>query len=124
MKGGGFYEDLPKQCPPSDATSPTKGQQFYRLAAKNPPVQADFDSHNKRGVACRPGSDPCLMCACSLFETVEQAKRFLRRRGSIIVKVVLDPKAGKIKKTFSEGHFSWWISAGFDPCAHSGIVST
>jgi hypothetical protein len=124
---GGFYEDLPDQCPPSDAISPTDGQEFYRLAFNDPPTREDFDSQTKKGLSGAkrqyPGVDPCLLCACSLWETVAQAKG-ARKRGSNspIVCVVLDSTAGKIKKTFSRGHFSWWISGDFDPCAHSHIV--
>jgi hypothetical protein len=120
---GGFYEDLPDQCPPSDASSPTDGQEFYRLVSSNSPVPSDFDSHTKKGLAGKfSGVDPCELCSCSLWESIERARGVRRRKASGIVKIVLDSTAGKIKPTRSPGHFSWWISADFDPCQHSHIV--
>ena len=113
-----WYEQLPPLCPPTDA-SPCNGR-FYRIAKGNPANDSDFFSQRKLQpdkVFVGPGVDECIAHAISLFADENDVARRLKLpkfRHANIAEVILQPKDGVMKKTFSDSHFSWWRSNDFD----------
>ena len=113
-----WYEQLPPQCPPSDAV-PCEGT-YYRIAKGNPATDSDFFSQRK----LQPdktfvglGIDECISRALSLFSDINDAVRRLKLpkfRNANVAEVDLQPKDGVIKKTFSGTHHSWWRSTDFN----------
>ena len=63
------------------------------------------------------GVDECIARSISLFSEVNDATRRLKLpkfRSANVVEVVLQPKDGVMKKTFSDSHYSWWRSTDFE----------
>lgn len=113
-----WAEDLPDNCPPDDAFKPENGE-FYRLVASFPPSEEDFCSHRKLYPHKKFNASECVMRACSIISTFERCKSLSKlplQRGKIIVKFILTPSAGLIKKTGGHSdHYSWWRLREFDP---------
>ncbi|MBO4827732.1 MAG: hypothetical protein J5506_10970 [Prevotella sp.] len=113
-----WYEQLPPLCPPTDAVQ--CGGTFYRIAKGNPAKDVDFFSQRKmqpNKVFTNLGIDECIARSISLFSEVNDAVRRLRLpkfRNAKVAEVVLQPKDGMMKKTFSDSHYSWWRSTAFD----------
>jgi hypothetical protein len=113
-----WYEQLPPQCPPSDAIP--CGGAFYRIAKGNPASDDDFFSQRKlhpNKIFTGLGVDECIARSISLFSEVNDATRRLKLpkfRSANVVEVVLLPKDGVMKKTFSDSHYSWWRSTDFE----------
>ena len=113
-----WYEQLPPLCPPTDA-SPCNGR-FYRIAKGNPANDSDFFSQRKLQpdkVFVGLEIDECIVRAISLFSDEADVVRRLKLpkfRNANISEVILQPKDGVMKKTFSDSHYSWWRSVDFD----------
>ena len=113
-----WYEQLPPHCPPVDAT-PCNGR-FYRIAKGNPVENGDFFSQRKlqpEKVFKGLGIDECIARSISLFSDVNDIRRRLKLpkfRQANVAEVVLQPKDGVMKKTFSDSHYSWWRSMDFN----------
>ena len=61
--------------------------------------------------------DECIVRAISLFSDEADVVRRLKLpkfRNANISEVILQPKDGVMKKTFSDSHYSWWRSVDFD----------
>lgn len=113
-----WFELLPEQCPPTDAKH-CEGH-YYRIANGNPATYEDFFSQRKlqpdkvfKGLEI----DECITRAVSLFSDKGEAERRLKlpkfKKASIAL-VELEPKDGKIKKTFGIAHYSWWRTTDFN----------
>lgn len=113
-----WFEELPPLCPPSDAI-PCNGR-FYRIAKGNPVDNGDFFSQRKlqpNKIFTGKGIDECIARAISLFSDATDASRRLKLpkfRNANVAEVVLLPKDGVMKKTFSDSHYSWWRSKNFE----------
>ena len=93
---------------------------ILRITKGNPIVDGDFFSQRKlqpnklfKGL----GVDECIARAVSLFADEEDVTRRLKLpkfRHAHIAEVVLTPKDGVMKKTFSASHYSWWRSTNFN----------
>lgn len=109
-----WFEDLPNECPPSDAVSPN-GQTFYRLINGKEIASEDFVSQRFEFPSkVFAGVDECIVRAVSLHlrkEDCEQMLKFSRHKHKIICAIVLNDGDGLIKKTFSLSHHSWWRPA-------------
>ena len=111
-----FLEDLPRNCPPSNARIP-KMEVYYRLTDDFPPTERDFLCYK----TLYPGKcfpDECIAKAISLCGTIKQCKhlqKYPTLRNKIITKIVLNEKSGVILKTSRESHYSWWRRQSFDP---------
>ena len=121
-----WFEQLPPQCPPSDAM-PCNGI-YYRIAKGNPVDDSDFFSQRKLmpdKVFTGLGIDECIIRSISVFFDIEDAVKRLKLpkfRHANVTKVHLTPKDGVIKKTFSSSHFSWWRSTAFN-VSQANIIS-
>ena len=113
-----WFEELPPLCPPADAV-PCKGR-YYRIAHGNPVKESDFFSQRKlqpEKVFKGLGVDECIARAISLFADLNDAYRRMKLpkfRNAKVAEVILEPKDGVMKQTFSHSHYSWWRSQGFE----------
>lgn len=118
-KNRGWLEELPDNCPPTDATTDYAGT-FFRLVKTYPPTIEDFKSQR----ALYPhkvfkGNPPeCQARACSVFSGKTSCENVRRKyqvfKKKHIVSFVFSPKLGCCKKTDPNGHYSWWIAANFN----------
>ena len=112
-----WYEQLPSQCPPSDAV-PCNGI-FYRIAHGNPAANSDFFSQKRLKpdkIFTGFGIDDCIVRSVSLFSDIDDAAKRLKLpkfRHANVAEVILTPKDGLIKKTFFTSHYSWWRTTDF-----------
>lgn len=112
-----YRESLPVDCPPSEAQDGELGE-VWRFIQGSTPVDADFDSHAKRGLPNRNSVPPCEFASCSLFET-ERAKemaknQFFKRK--LASRLAVPASSGR-HITNARGHVSLWMYASFNPCA-------
>ena len=112
-----WFETLPPDCPPNDATRP-ENQVLYRLVKYNPAQSCDFSSHKKLGLdtTLKSPPDPCNVCAISLFTSIEKAenlKKMRAHRGKYIAVVQLNRNAGVLKQTYQPEHYSWWRAKSY-----------
>ncbi|MCQ2250385.1 MAG: hypothetical protein MJZ66_04675 [Bacteroidales bacterium] len=111
-----WFENLPLQCPPSDAVA-CDGN-FYRIANGNPAESEDFFSQRKMNPNKEfKGVDECIARAISVFLDKSDAERIMKLpkfKNATLALVFLFPKDGVIKKTFKNSHYSWWRSNDFN----------
>lgn len=113
-----WFETLPEQCPPSDASKCTGN--FYRIAQGDPVTSADFFSQRKLQpdkIFTGAGIDECIARAISLFSDINDAKKRLKLpkfRDANIALVTLQQEDGMMKKTFGASHYSWWRTCTFN----------
>jgi hypothetical protein len=114
-------DPLPSNCPPDDANEP-HNEAFYRLVESFPPRHEDFYSLRKKYPNKKPFSnqDECTQRSCSLFLTYKACdlirKTFTKHKTERIVKIILPPSCGLIKRTGpTSNHYSWWMVKGFNP---------
>lgn len=112
-----WFEELPEQCPPEDAKE-CNGV-FFRIANGNPTTSADFFSQRKlqpSKIFKGEGIDDCIVKSISLFsdkKEIEKRMKLPKFRKAVIAEVKLEPKDGKIKKTFGVSHYSLWRTNDF-----------
>lgn len=102
-----FPRDLPRDCPPSNAT--LRHQAVYRIVKAAPPTREDFRTHAELGTATR--ADPCRRAALSVFSTWRQARHRQMSSphlGGHIAKASLTPRHGPISQPQTNGHMDWW----------------
>lgn len=115
-----WFEPLPDQCPPVDA-SPPNGT-FYRLAEDSLPKCSDFWSHRKLWPSKKFNTTECLAMSLSVYTDpaqLEALKLMKPHAKKAIVAVNLTSSAGLVKKTFGPHHHSWWRNADFDLLKHA-----
>lgn len=120
-----WAEELPPDCPPTDALEPDN-KAYYRLVDTIPPTEKDFWSLRKLFPDRKFGRKTCVASACSVWPTPEDCVRISKlptQKDRQVVKLILPPASGRIKKT-GRGltHFSWWRTRDFDPIAASSLV--
>lgn len=113
-----WNEDLPEECPPNDAIE-VDYFVVYR-AVENIPVKRD-DFRSLRILfptrKFKPDLD-CVSHALSCYDTPEKAKDIFDKpmhKEKYVIRIVLNKKCGKIKPTFTKGHYSWWMYYACDP---------
>ena len=113
-----WAEELPPNCPPVDAVQPDNTH-FYRLVESIPPRDKDFWSQRKLYPLKSFNTTECIARSCSLLSTIESSLELIKlptQQNKKIVKVILPPPSGRIKKTGRDvAHFSWWRVKNFDP---------
>jgi hypothetical protein len=110
-----WFEELPPDCPPADAT-PANGQ-FYRLGSI-PPEDSDFWSHRMRFPDKFFQVSECQARSVSIFDSINAVEKLQRRYPILakkpIFKIDLTPNDGLSLQTGEdEHHFSWWRSTEF-----------
>jgi hypothetical protein len=109
-----WFDDFPKQCPPSDARQDTL--EVFRLVSNIPPTEDDFRP-NIREFPHQPFRDDVLCYAhgVSVYKKYEDVlntrenKRNKRLRDKKIAVGTITPKDGVIKETFAPSHVTWWL---------------
>ena len=110
-----YLEDLPESCPPADAIN--REMVVYRVVTTIPPCEDDFYSQRKK-FPFRPFSlDECIVRACSVFDNeydIRKKPKLLSKDNVKLIRFKITKMDGKVKKTLSPGHHSWWIYRCFD----------
>lgn len=119
-----FFEDLPQNCPPSNAKIPDD-EIYFRLTDSFPPSIKDFYSH-KRLFPNRNYKDECIARAISLLKTAKECEKkkklpYFKNKNKCVIKVTLNKASGVVKKT-GRKHVSWWMSLGFNPIEYCELV--
>lgn len=113
-----WHEDLPQNCPPSDAESPD-GRTFYRLCKTNPADTADFISkHQENPNNTFAGVSTCILRAVSIWNDKNKCaeqRKFKTQRDKLVGEIILSEHDGLVKQTFQPSHYSWWRSDHFNP---------
>ncbi len=109
-----WFEPLPNQCPPGDATTPNGV--YFRVTETSQATCEDFWSHRKLNPDQKYNTNECRAMAVSVFDSSQAAQKLLlmeRHRHKVITAVKLDSNAGKIQKNGQPNHFSWWRAVNF-----------
>lgn len=108
-----WFDDFPKQCPPSDARQDTLD--VFRLVSNIPPKADDFLSNIKESPH-RPFSSDVLCNAhgVSVYkkyeDIVDTRKKYPKAHGrKKIVVGTITPEDGLLKETFAPSHVTWWL---------------
>lgn len=113
-----WYEELPDNCPPSDAFEP-EGQEFFRLCVGDPAISSDFHSQKKENPSRTfAGVSDCILSSVSLWDDKNKClkqKKYPTQKNKVLGKIELQKEDGLIKNTFKPNHYSWWRSGSFDP---------
>lgn len=113
-----YREPLPTECPPTEAKEITANRKVFRLARSNPPTDDDFRSQR----AEKPdrkfrGVSECQAMGVSVYldkRDCEDLRKLTHLKGMTVVCVDLLPGCGKILKTSSKSHYTWWPFADFN----------
>lgn len=110
-----WFEDLPEQCPPTDAFHPS-GEIYYRLVHDVNNVEVDLVSQRYTDSSKKFSQDECICCAVSVFTNLEDCEKIIklpRHRSKKVYKLKLTESDGLVKQTFKPSHHSWWRSDNF-----------
>ena len=121
-----YRELLPEGCPPEAAEEITEPRIVYRLVRHNPPVDDDFRSQRAENPQRYFRIPECRVRGLSVFSDYEVAVSWTNAhnlRGTRVCRVTLDRGAGRIQKTGSQAHYTWWALAAYDILTHSQVVS-
>lgn len=115
---------FPECCPPDDAELTSNA--VYRLVRHIPPMRDDFQPWCiENGKVDK--SKPCMSCAISVFDDLEDIRKMQRRvpsqRAKAVAKGTLRPELGVSKSTGKRTHRSWWTPEGVDPSPVFSIVA-
>lgn len=117
-----YREQLPPNCPPADAKEITTPFVIYRLVKNNPPTEKDFKSYRELNPKGRRRGEECIARGLSVWAEREDAEAKLDElpsfTDSFVCTVQLEAGAGRILKTGSLSHHTWWPLADFDILAH------
>ena len=113
-----FREELPCNCPPTDAEDTDCSRMMYRLIRGEIPTEEDFHSLRKRKPKAqfKTASDKCNATGISLFSDPNWAKKRTSRemKNFQLCRLRLQKGAGKIVKSYGPHHYTWWPSAEVD----------
>lgn len=117
-----YLEELPQGggvCPPEKAED-IELEGAYRVIYNKPPTCDDFKSYHALGVSVRPGVDPCVWAACSLFLDGIKAKQIAgklaktREAKPILALINIPSGSGKSLVNERSLHVSFWMYKSFD----------
>ena len=122
-----YREPLPEDCPPETAEEITEPRLVYRLVRNNPPTDADFRSQRaeKPYLELRNITE-CQARGLSVFANRTDAERRSKSGqllGTMVCEVTLSQGAGRIAKTGSRSHHTWWPLADFAITPNSRVVT-
>lgn len=114
-----YFEDLNDCgiCPHVDAFAPDGATPYYRVVKVNPVTSESFlPTPLREGFEI----DPCIAKSVSIYDSPDGIRNgysktpALKNKPGFIATLLLQPEDGLLKKTFSNGHHSWWRSTAFD----------
>lgn len=112
-----YREPLPEDCPPEESEDITVPLIVFRLVWNNPPTDDDFKSQRAEKPTQNFGVPECRARGVSVFKERTAAEKMSKARnlnGTLICQVELDKGAGRIQRTGSRSHYTWWPLAEFD----------
>lgn len=113
-----YREELPCNCPPSDAQEIESVPIMYRLIEYDTPTEEDFHSHRKLNPnkPFKNASRECAARGLSLFSDPNEARRRTKKtmKNYRLCILRLYSGAGKILKTYGPHHYTWWPFVDFD----------
>jgi len=101
-------------CPPSEAAA---GKFVVYRFVDNVPIKIDDIWSYRILYPAKVFKDECIARACSVYTDSKDLKRLWKIpnfRLKKIVSIDIAEKDGVLLKTFSNSHFSWWISKDFN----------
>ena len=116
-----YREPLPEECPPEEAEEVNTPRPVYRLVSSVPPTDGDFLSQRAKHPKARFSASECIARGVSVFSNLSDAEAQTKRpnlRHHIPFQVTLDAGAGRIQKTSSRSHYTWWPYDGYDILAN------
>ena len=111
-----YLEELPPECPPSEAKLIETPIKVFRLVKTNPPTTDDFKSQLLLQPR-RKFKDECIARGLSVWSSREKCKNVRRLpvyKNSFLCKVSLDSGAGHIKWNGDSFHHTWWPFATYN----------
>ena len=121
-----YRETLPDDCPPDAAEEITAPRTVYRLVRHNPPTGSDFRSQREENPdLVLHNVTECQARGLSVFSNradAERRSRIGRWQGAMVSEVTLNRGAGRIAKTGTRSHYTWWPLADFDVTQNSRVV--
>jgi hypothetical protein len=114
-----YFENLHNcgECPHADAFVPDGVTPYYRVVRHTPVVSESFlPTPVREGFEI----DPCIAKSVSIYDSLDGIRNgysktpALKKKQGYVAILVLQPGDGLLKKTFSDGHHSWWRSTGFN----------
>jgi hypothetical protein len=114
-----YHQDLTdcQPCPHEDAFAPDGITPYYRVVRQNPVTSDSFlPTQLREGIEV----DPCIAKSVSIYESLDGIRNgysktpALKNKQGFIAILLLQPEDGLLKRTFSNGHHSWWRSTNFD----------
>jgi hypothetical protein len=113
-----YLEPLPNHCPPNEALDIDGELLVYRLVKTESPTTDDFRSQRAlKPTASFSGVTECQACGLSVFTMQKDATNLLKLphfKGYVICSVKLISDSGKIQKTSTKSHHTWWPYQNFD----------
>ncbi len=112
-----YREPLPEGCPPDAAEEVTQRRIVYRLVRNNPPTNDDFRSQRAEQLQQHFNVPECQVRGVSVFGDYAAAVKLSKsrpQRGKQVCRVTLLRGAGRIQKTGSQSHYTWWPLADYD----------
>lgn len=116
-----YREPLPEDCPPVEAEEITAARTVFRLSRSNPATLDDFLSQRAEKPEAVFNVTECQARGLSVFadrRDAEKLKKLPKFRRCSICRVQLVTGAGRILKTGSNSHHTWWPLAEFDILAY------
>ena len=115
----GYWEELPLQCPPAEASEDAI-ELAYRVVYSNPPNREHFRSQRYLNRQLSPGGDECRHASCSLCATIERARLFcglpkVKAKVPLIAHMSIPQGSGR--QLTKKDHIDFWIYDDFDPCS-------
>lgn len=116
-----WFETLPQQCPPFEATA-SDGVSFFRLLLSNPATEQDFLSQRALFKTKPFKVSECQARSISIFSNIHDCIKVsklptFRGKDTYLGEFVLSLNDGVILNTpshSSNSHFSWWRTKDFD----------
>jgi hypothetical protein len=114
-----YFEDLTNcgECPHIDAFVPDGVTAYYRVVRQNPVVSESFlPTPVREGFEI----DPCIAKSVSIYDSLDGIRNgysktpALKNKQGFVAILILQPNHGLLKRTFTNGHHSWWRSTEFD----------
>ena len=108
---------LPENCPPENILEP-ENEEFYRLLSNEDVITEKDWMSQKELHPDTTYADENFINAHGLSILKEVDKKILKlpryRKFNGVVKIILNPTDGVVKKTYGPNHYTWWRTTLFD----------
>lgn len=108
-----YAEDLPAECPPTNAHEDAL-EEVFRLIPQATASAADFASKQAMGEVCAPGSDSCSWASCSLYFDIRPLRKFkrLNKEKPFVARLAIPQGVGRYIVNEKTGHIDFWRFSG------------